>query len=420
MIIEPWAERLLHAPSSPEIVELHLKDAVTAFVSGLRTTEGEALARFYGSRRDAAELAAAAAGTARLSESDDIHLGSCVTPGAVVIPVALALAGTHSAEDFNRAIAAGYSAGLTLGVAIGGAKALEKGVWPTLLAAPLMAAVTASSMRGHNTAKLSHAMALSLGGTSGRLGRPSGTPSGRWFAFAEAVLKGLRASQAADRGFRADPALLSASWLGAQAGHDEIQLSVFETSPMIPAISDTGFKPFPIARQGANAVMAFQQILAHGLDRDHVESIEVFVPALNVAILSRPASAEDRLSRISSIGYQLACAAFAPDTLYDAERPMRPAMSIAEFAARVLVKPTSEFNGDLPIRWPARVMARANGRSFEETIVRAPFDADGEGLSALLTEKWRRVMGHDALETTGTSYAMIWRQIAERLVAHAG
>src|SRR5215471_2024137 len=182
MIVEPWAERLLHAPSSPKIVELHLKDTVAAFVAGLRTTEGKALAQFYGARRDAAELAAAAAGIARLSESDDIHLGSCVTPGAVVIPVALALAGTHGAEDFNRAVAAGYSAGLTLGIAIDGTKALEKGIWPTLLAAPIMAAVTASSMRGHNAGQLSHAIALSLAGAGGRLGRPSGTPSGRWFA----------------------------------------------------------------------------------------------------------------------------------------------------------------------------------------------------------------------------------------------
>jgi 2-methylcitrate dehydratase PrpD len=417
MTIEPWVERLLHAPSSPEIVELHLKDTIAAFVAGLRTTEGEALASFYGPRRDAAELAAAATGIARLSECDDVHLGSCVTPGAVVIPVALALAGTHSEEDFNRAVAAGYSAGLTLGAAIGGAKALEKGVWPTLLAAPLMAAVTASSMRGHNAARLSHAMALSLAGVGGRLGRPSGTPSGRWFAFAEAVLKGLRASQAADRGFRGDPALLSHEWLGAQAAQD-IQLSVFETSPMIPTISDTGFKPFPIARQGANAVVAFQTLLESGLDRDHVDSVEVFVPAINVALLNRPALEEDRLSRISSVGYQLACAALAPDALYDAERPMRPTMSIAEFAARVTVKATNEFDQELPNRWPARVVARAGSKRFEETVVRAPFDAGASDISALLTEKWRRI-GAAELETAGASYAMIWRQISERIVERA-
>jgi len=419
MNLQSLAERLLHAPFSPELVELHLKDTVAAFFAGLRTAEGQALARLYDGRGGGSGLAAAAAAIARLSECDDIHLASCVTPGAVVVPVALALAGTHSVEDFNRAVAAGYAAGLTLGLGIGGAKALEHSVWPTLMAAPLMAAVTASSMRGHDPMQLAQAMALALSGASGRSGRPAGAPSGRWLLIAEAVLKGWRASEAAGRGFCGDVALVSASWLAAQAGHESIDAAVFESATMA-GISDVGFKPFPIARQGANAVVAFQHLLANGLDGDRVEAVEVYVPRLNVALLSRPALPVDRLSRISNIGYQLACAAMAPEALYDAERAMRPAMSIAEFAKRVAVKPDVELEASLPTRWPSRVVAHAGGKRFEETVIRAPFDADEPGLAALLTEKWRRLAPKDeVLEAAGGSYAMIWRQLAERIAARA-
>ena len=215
---------------SPDVIDLHVMDTVAAFLAGVRTKEGEALSALYGGRADRAELAAAAAAIARLSECDDIHLPSCVTPGSVVIPVALALGGSRGEDEFNRAVAAGYAAGLGLGIAIGGAKALAGGVWPTLLAAPLMAAVTASCLSGHDQDRLAHAMALALAGTSGRLGRPTGTPSGRWFLLGEAVLKGLRASEAAGQGFRGDLTLLSKPWLTAQAGHDEVDIGAFDSS----------------------------------------------------------------------------------------------------------------------------------------------------------------------------------------------
>src|ERR1700704_2030201 len=138
MILKSWAEQLGNAHHAPDVIDLHVKDTVAAFFAGVRTKEGQALGELFGRRVDISERVAAAASIARLSECDDIHLPSCVTPGAVVVPVALALGGGRSEDDFNRAVAAGYAAGLCLGMAIGGAKALARGVWPTLLAAPLM------------------------------------------------------------------------------------------------------------------------------------------------------------------------------------------------------------------------------------------------------------------------------------------
>ena len=140
MILQSWAERLLHAPWSPDVIDLHVKDTLAAFLVGVTTSDGQALSALYNARADRTESAAAASAIARLSECDDIHLPSCVTPGSVVIPVALAFTGKNSEDDFNRAVAAGYASGIRLGMGIGGAKALTGGVWPTLLAAPLMAA----------------------------------------------------------------------------------------------------------------------------------------------------------------------------------------------------------------------------------------------------------------------------------------
>ncbi|MEA2824859.1 MAG: hypothetical protein QOF03_1341 [Alphaproteobacteria bacterium] len=413
MILQSWAEQLLTTRSSPEIIGLHVMDTVAAFLAGVRTKEGKSLAELYGHGSDISERVAAAAAITRLSECDDIHLPSCVTPGAVVIPVALALGAVG--EDFDRAVAAGYAAGLSLGMGIGGAKALAGGVWPTLVAAPLMAAVTASCLSGHDQDRLAHAMALALAGSSGLLGRPTGAPSGRWFLLGEAVLKGLRASKAAGYGFRGDLALLSKPWLAAQAGHDAVDIGVFDSSATA-SIKDVGYKPFPIARQGANAVVAFQNLLGKGLDPQRIVAIDVFVPAMNAALLNRPVQDDDRLSRLSNIGFQLACAALAPEMLYDPERATRPPASILDFARRVSVTPASDLDAHLPHRWAARVVVNTGSQRLEETVIGTGFDHDAPNLSQLLRDKWRRLLNpQDALNsartTTPEGRTQLWQRI---------
>ncbi len=417
MILQSWAEQFASASCSPDVIELHVMDTVAAFLAAARAREGRALVELFGARADISAHIAAAAAIARLSECDDIHLPSCVTPGAVVIPIALALGAGGSVEGFNRAIAAGYAAGLRLGVGIGGAKALAGGVWPTLVAAPLMATVTASCFRGHDRDQLAHAMALALSGVNGRLGRPMGEPSGRWFLLAENVLRGLRASEAAGQGFHGDLTLVSKSWLTAQAGHDAVDMDALDSSS--PSMSDVGFKPFPIARQGANAVAAFQLLLAKGIDPHRIKQIEVFVPATNVALLNRPVLDDDRLSRLSNIGFQLACAALAPAMLYDVERSAQPAAPLMEFAGRVTVTQASDLDAHLPHHWAARVVVNTDSGRLEETMTVTPFDHDAPCLAQVLRDKWRRLLprdasdflesGHSAVSSEGR--ARLWQRI---------
>jgi 2-methylcitrate dehydratase PrpD len=428
MILKSWAENLLQTAGAPEAIDLHLMDTLAAFLAGVATNDGRALCALYGASGDPAELAAGAAAIARASECDDIHLASCVTPGAVVIPVALALAEHRSAEEFNRAVAAGYAAGLCLGIGMGGAKALGYGVWPTLLAAPLMATVTASCLAGHDSDRLGHAMALALAGHSGRIGRPAGSPSGRWFSLSEAVLKGIRASAVAGQGFRGDLTLSSEQWLAAQAGHKDIDMAMFESPSPAPSIRDVGYKPFPIARQGANAIAALHRMLANGLDPRRIDTIEIFVPALNVALLARPVQADDRLSRLSNIGYQCACAALAPAMLFDAERREQPDLQLMDFARRVSVSPAKDLDAHLPGRWAARVVIHAGNDRLEETIVAAPFDHDAPRIGRLLGEKWRRLLSADdsrdffalAPGSGAGQRAVLWKMMHRRVSMAGG
>jgi len=411
MNLQSWVELLWNAAASPEIIQLHIRDTVAAFLAGSRTNDGRALMQLH---RDGTKEPAVAA-IARLSECDDIHLASCITPGSAVIPVALAFAKDN--PELQRAISAGYAAGMGLGRAIGGVKALAHGVWPTLLAAPLMAAVTASLLRGHDRERFAYAVALALAGANGRIGRPQGNPSERWFYFADAVARGMRAAEAAGQGLCGDLSLVSEEWLASQAGHDDTDMGALESAPSIVQV---GFKPFPIARQGANAVVAFQRLLSRGLDPRRIDRVEVSVPGVNTALLKRPIAAEDRLSRIANVGYQLACAALAPERLYDAERA-GPHETLMEFAERVSVITANDLESAMPHRWPARVTAVAGSDRFEETIIDAPFDWDASNLPALLREKWQKLLNpEDAALIAGasSSYSELW-QVLERRVTMA-
>src|SRR5258708_37983340 len=102
MILQSWAEHLLKARQPPDVIDLHVKDTVAAFFAGVRTKEGEALSALYAGRADTSERVAAVASIARLSVCDDIPLPSCVTPGAVVVPLPLALGRSRGHDDFHR------------------------------------------------------------------------------------------------------------------------------------------------------------------------------------------------------------------------------------------------------------------------------------------------------------------------------
>lgn len=421
-----WAKILVGKSDSTKNVDVQIADLLAAATAGLRTREGKALAQFFGSGKSAVGMISAASAIARQSECDDIELTSCVTPGSAVIPVALAYANENPGR-MEAAIRRGYEAGIICGRALGGASALPK-VWPSLLAAPLMTAVTLSFMKGFDEEQLVHAMALSLAGVNGRAGRPSGTPSGRWIAFAEAAHRGIFAAEAAGQGFRGDPDLCTDEWWRAQAGHDKIDESEFVES-VWPDIDDAEFKPFPIARQALSALLAFQQILTAGLDVTRIERIEAVVPRMHAAMLSQPAMADNRISLLCNLGFQFACAAHASELLYDPDRKGATA-ALMEFSRRVTVTPTNEFDVEVAAgRWPARVVARSGAGTFTEEwkdSFRAA-DTARPGLRFRGKDKWWRILhGEDrrdffenVVNRRPGDHAMLWDWVKQRLAGAA-
>src|SRR6202012_5753589 len=108
-------------------------------------------------------------------------------------------------------------------------------------------------------------------------------PSSRWYLFGAALANGMRASDAAAHGFKADLNLLTPDWIKQLTGRDTVPGFDFTAPP--PSIARVGFKPFATARQCANALWAFRLLLAKGLDPAAIDKVEVFVPPMNAALI---------------------------------------------------------------------------------------------------------------------------------------
>jgi 2-methylcitrate dehydratase PrpD len=361
---------------------IHLLDTVGAWIAGGATEEGEKLASLVAGPgrplsvfdRQPLDRIALAVATTRLTEIDDIHMPSCTTPGSVIIPTALVVAGhlqQRDARGFAHALRAGYEVMTRFGAAISGPRVLERGIWPTYFAAPMCAAAVTARLLGLTAEQTANALGIALAMTSGAPGRPTGA-SPRWLLLGMAARDGCAAALAAADGYASDRTLLDSDWMTRTHG------IACDTGPLVAAVQGDGavgalsLKPHCAAKQALAAIEAFHNLLGQGISPHDIVRLRVSVPAAYAEMIGRR-DAAGRLARITSAAYLLALAAHRPDELDDIARPnLSGDPQIAAFMARVEVAPDQALEQYYPERWPARVEAELrNGRTESNFVLDA-------------------------------------------------
>ena len=363
MSIDAFAERIAAQTAVP-LHGLRFADSVAALVVGSRTREARALAGLYGGRTGAAYMAAAM----RLTELDDIDLRTCTTPSAVVVPVVLEAARRAPASPVAvaRGLHAGYAATAQAALGAGGIEVMSRGLWPTLLVAPLGAAVAAGVMRGLPADRLATAMRLGLSRSVGRAGATIAPLPSRWWLFGECVAAGIASAAAAEAGFTADAHL------------DGPYAEAFADVASADELGWISQKTFPTARQGANALVAFRELLRdEAVDPARIAHVEIEVPPPCVRVISQPLDPANRLLLISNAGLRFGAAAFSPARLVEVD-PVEPfPTEVLAFAARVSVSPSAQLEASFPREWGARVVVELDGgRRIERTRRTIPGDPD--------------------------------------------
>jgi 2-methylcitrate dehydratase PrpD len=378
-----------------ERLRLHFIDTMVAARVGALIPEGRALQSLGDDGALAIRIGRQAAAI-RLTEIDDIHLPSCTTPSAGVVPVALMLAAQQQKCDPGEvasAIWAGTEIMTRIGVAARGPQILYRGIWPTYLAAPVAAAATSARLMGLSEARTGHALSLAVMLMAGGVGRIHGAPSGRWFLYANAVAGGVAAAEAARADYRGDPEILDKTWLTDSHGIalDRERLTAkLGTSCVYAALS---LKPFCSAKQGIAAIEAFRAILDRGVRAELINKVRVRVPPAYAGMIATRAEAGARQSTMVSVAHQIALAALAADRLYDVDRSSAKAdADVSEFASKVEIIADVRLDAYYPRHWPAEVDVEAGGEVHQQRIVEAIGDPEHPLDQAGVAAKAHRVL----------------------------
>jgi 2-methylcitrate dehydratase PrpD len=396
-LIEEFAGQLAAPPALSDAarrsVLLHVFDSLGAWIAGSATDEGRGLRAFAPSLGNAAaDRVALHCGTVRLSEIDDIHLASLVTPAAIAVPTALTLAAEAGADNERvlHAIAAGYQAAVRLGIALDGAAILYRGIWPTYITAPFAAAAVAVRLFDLDERRTANALALALSLSPPAVGQQTGAQTSRWLACGLAARSGVTAAIAARAGFIADRSLLD--------GH--IFPSVYALTPDRAkllaggeATTEVSFKPWCAARQTMAATQALRELLADGVTAADITGIVAAVPEIQLKMVGHGVRAGDRISHLTSLPYVMALAALAPDQLFDIRHtPDVIAADVQALMAKTEVEADEGLSAQYPTVWGGRVTVRTRAGAKTKTISAVPGDPLLPLGQEQLTDKLRRVI----------------------------
>lgn len=381
-----------------ERLRLHLTDTAVAALAGACIPEGKALQNLGDEGALAGRIGRQAAAI-RLTEIDDIHLPSCTTPSAGVVPVALALA-AHRQKfepgEIASAIWVGSEIATRIGMAVRGPQILYRGIWPTYLAAPVAAAATAARLMGLSETRTGHALSLAVMLMAGGVGRIHGAPSGRWFLYANAVAGGVAVAEAAYADYRGDPDILDKDWLADTHGLALDRDRLTEKLGVSSVYSALSLKPFCSAKQAIAAVEAFRAVLHRGVRCEAITKVRVRVPPSYAAMIATRAEAGARQSTLVSVAHQIALAALAPERLYDVDRSAVAHgaidAAVTQFAAKVEVIADATLEAFYPQHWPADVEVEAGGEIFRHRVVAANGDPEHPLDHAGIVEKAHRVL----------------------------
>jgi 2-methylcitrate dehydratase PrpD len=372
-------------PAVTDKLALHVIDVVGAWIAGARTAEGKALIAFrecpgQGNDDDRSRLddVATNCALARLSEVDDIHLASMTTAGSIVIPGALTIARSLpdiEAGALTAAIVGGYEAMVRLGLALDGPAILYRGIWPTYFAAPLGLAAVAARLLKLGEPETAHALALALTLASPGVGHHNAPTTSRWLAAGNAARNGLTAALAAQSGFTADLKIFESGFVNNVYGITPRAAALTDglgTDWMLPQVS---FKPWCAARQTMAATQGLREILDTGVAPGEIAEIRAAVLPPHLKMIDHGVTAGDRASHLTSVQYQMAIAALAPDRALDVGRsPNAIPESVRSFMGRIKVAGDDALLADYPSAWPARIIVVTRSGTRERLVTHVPGD----------------------------------------------
>ena len=282
---------------------------------------------------------------------------------------------SHARPALPRATLAVLARRPGAGAAIDGPSVLYRGIWPTYFAAPFGVAATAARLMRLSTEQTANALSIALIGASPGTGHHAAVTTARWLAVGYAAARGLQAAIAAGAGFTSDLKIADGEFLKNIYGvtpNVDLLANGWDT----PALSQASFKPWCAARQTMAATQALKELLAEGITVDSIVRIGVAVLPPHLKMIDHGVTMGDRFSQLTSVQYQMAVAAIAPDLALSLSAPPGPTSpDLLFFMERIKVRAEeSLLTAGYPQAWPAHVTVTTRAKRHERGVIHVPGD----------------------------------------------
>jgi 2-methylcitrate dehydratase PrpD len=376
-----------------ETAKLHILDSIGCLLAGGHLEPGKLayqLTGCLGSSQDKSSVTLpdeiqAMAAAAHCGELDDIHSGSGICVGAMVVPALIALAEKYggSGQRFLEAVIVSYETNIRVGLCIDAPQLFARGWWPSTICGSFGVAAAGAKFLNLSTDQTVHALgiaALHCGGliTGGQEGATA-----RHLVFGHAARSGIMALLAAEQGFT-----------GPKRAFEDPRgfCLTLCTDPKWKLLADfdryylldVAFKPYPCARQLHAGVEALLKILlAHACEPGSIDEIELAVPTQNAGMVNRPTTPNLRAATLGSGQYVMAVtavrgkmdlASFEDEFLLDD--------AVRRLMAKVKVVASTELDRYYPKYWSGRVKLKSTGGESYTEEVTIPKGEDGNPMSA--------------------------------------
>jgi 2-methylcitrate dehydratase PrpD len=391
---------------------LHVVDTVIAWVATAGTEEARNLRKFQARNKQTSadptlDILINCALT-RLSEVDDIHLASMITPGAIVVPGVLTLAARLGSDvtAASEAIVAGYDAMIRLSLALDGPSILYRGIWPTYVAASFGIAAAAARLFNLSPGEAAHALALALTLSAPGVGHHNAPTGSRWFAVGSAARNGLHAVEAARAGLTSDVNILDGAYFETVFGITPKSSALSDGLGTPPKLTEVSFKPWCAARQTMAATQALREIIDSGVAAADITAIEVSVPPQFLKMIDH-GIVGGRVARLTSQPYQIAIAVLAPDQAFDLAQVDEVPLDVLRLMNKITVRADETVLDRFPEQWPARARVRTQHGEQERSVKRVPGDPERPFDIQAVRTKALRLVGSQASHLADQCIAML-------------
>ena len=159
-----------------------------------------------------------------------------------------------------------------------------------------------------------------------------------------------------------------------------------------PAISEVAFKPWCAARQTMAAAQGLREIIDGGVAPADITAIDVRIPPPYFKMVNHGVVAGDRASHLTSLPYQMACIALAPEAMFDlGQAPATLSAELQAFLSRVRVEADDSLQQYFPKTWPAKIAVSTRSGRHERLVLHVPGDPERPFDELRLQEKFRKI-----------------------------